>query len=307
MRAESLPPHVSTISALVITCLISSSGAESPFATQVVDFQPGRGGVPGYDLPEVALGSPTRMTGGDFLPEAVTPFQPAWLPQEIVSIGVGGSITLAFDHEVIDDPDNPFGVDLLVFGNAFCTDPVHPGAVCGGYYAEGGLIEVSLNGIEWHLVPDLAADGAFPTVGWLDAGPYATTPGSEPTDFTRPVDPALESNLEGLGFDAIMVGYDGAGGGTGIDLAVIGIPAIRFVRITNDGQGFTPEVDAIADVAPVRPPRPDPDLDGDGIVGGGDLGLMLVAWGTSGPLGDLDGDGLVSGPDLGLLLVAWDG
>ena len=47
------------------------------------------------------------------------------------------------------------------------------------------------------------------------------------------------------------------------------------------------------------------DLDGDGQVGGSDLGLMLVAWGTDDPNADLDGDGLVSGGDLGLLLVAW--
>ena len=49
------------------------------------------------------------------------------------------------------------------------------------------------------------------------------------------------------------------------------------------------------------------DLDGDGEVGGGDLGLMLAAWGTNGGNADLDGDGLVSGGDLGLLLVAWGG
>lgn len=305
MRADPLPPHFLKISTLVAMSLIFGAEAESPFATEVVDFQPGRGGVPGYDIPGAALGPPTRMTGGDFLPEAITPFQPAWLPQEIVSLGVGGSITLGFDHEILDDPDNPFGIDLLVFGNAFCTDPVYPGAVCGGFYAEGGLVEVSLDGIDWRLVPDVAADGAFPTVGWLDAGPYDTMPGSKPTDFTRPVDPALESNLQGLDFEAVMIGYDGAGGGTGIDLAVVGLPAIRFVRITNDGLGFTPEVDAIADVSPARPNHQDPDLDGDGHVGGGDLGLMLVAWGTTGPLGDLNDDGLVSGPDLGLLLVAW--
>ena len=307
MRTGLLLPHLLKISPLVVMSLIFEAPAESPFATEVIDFQSGRGGVPGYDIPGAALGMPTRMTGGDFLPEAVTPFQPAWLPQEIVSLGVGGSITLAFDHEVLDDPGNPFGIDLLIFGNAFCTDPAYPGAVCGGFYAEGGLVEVSVDGIDWRLVPDLAADGAFPTVGWLDAGPYDTAPGVNPTDFTRPVDPALESNLQGLDFGTIMIGYDGAGGGTGIDLAVVGLPAIRFVRISNDGLGFTPEVDAIADVSPTRSNPRDPDLDGNGTVGGGDLGLMLVAWGTAGPLGDLNDDGLVSGPDLGLLLVAWEG
>lgn len=49
------------------------------------------------------------------------------------------------------------------------------------------------------------------------------------------------------------------------------------------------------------------DLDGDGEVGGSDLGLMLVEFGLSGPdlAADLDGDGTVAGADLGLLLVAW--
>lgn len=49
--------------------------------------------------------------------------------------------------------------------------------------------------------------------------------------------------------------------------------------------------------------NPSPDLDGDGVVGGADLGLLLAAWG--GAPWDLDGDGIVGGSDLGLLLAAW--
>ena len=48
----------------------------------------------------------------------------------------------------------------------------------------------------------------------------------------------------------------------------------------------------------------DGDLDGDGLVDGTDLGIVLAAFGTEGP-GDLDGSGLVDGKDLGLLLAAW--
>lgn len=50
---------------------------------------------------------------------------------------------------------------------------------------------------------------------------------------------------------------------------------------------------------------PDPDLDHDGDVDGGDLGLLLAGWGTSDPALDLDGGGIVDGADLGLLLAAW--
>lgn len=49
------------------------------------------------------------------------------------------------------------------------------------------------------------------------------------------------------------------------------------------------------------------DLDGDGTVGGGDLGILLGAWGSTNSPADLDGDGVVGGGDLGILLGAWGG
>jgi len=48
-----------------------------------------------------------------------------------------------------------------------------------------------------------------------------------------------------------------------------------------------------------------PDLNGDGVVNGADLGGLLVLWGTSDSAGDFDGDGIVGGADLGFLLTAW--
>ncbi len=47
------------------------------------------------------------------------------------------------------------------------------------------------------------------------------------------------------------------------------------------------------------------DINGDGVVDGADLGLLLNLWGTAGPDGDLNGDGIVDGADLGLLLANW--
>ena len=46
------------------------------------------------------------------------------------------------------------------------------------------------------------------------------------------------------------------------------------------------------------------DLNGDGIVDGVDLTLLLGGWGTAGP-GDLNGDGMVDGADLAILLALW--
>ena len=47
------------------------------------------------------------------------------------------------------------------------------------------------------------------------------------------------------------------------------------------------------------------DLDGDGVVGGADLAILLAKWNTSDAEGDLDGSGRVDGADLTQLLAAW--
>lgn len=51
---------------------------------------------------------------------------------------------------------------------------------------------------------------------------------------------------------------------------------------------------------------PDCDINGDGIVDGADLAILLSAWGTNDPDADLNGDGVVDGADLTLLLAAWN-
>jgi len=49
------------------------------------------------------------------------------------------------------------------------------------------------------------------------------------------------------------------------------------------------------------------DLDGNGVVNGADLGLLLAGWGPCGTPcpGDLDGNGVINGADLGLQLAVW--
>jgi hypothetical protein len=46
------------------------------------------------------------------------------------------------------------------------------------------------------------------------------------------------------------------------------------------------------------------DINGDGVVNGADLGLLLSGWGQPGPT-DLNNDGTTTGADLGLLLSHW--
>jgi len=55
-----------------------------------------------------------------------------------------------------------------------------------------------------------------------------------------------------------------------------------------------------------KKPEPIPgDINGDGIVDGSDLGLLLSLWGTDSPQADLNGDGIVDLSDLNILLSNW--
>jgi hypothetical protein len=57
---------------------------------------------------------------------------------------------------------------------------------------------------------------------------------------------------------------------------------------------------------PCAPPPVPGDFNGDGVVDGNDLGIMLANWGACvGCPTDMNGDGAVDGNDLGELLSLW--
>jgi|688.fasta_scaffold91690_5 hypothetical protein len=284
-----------------------SAVAQAPprCASAVVRYEPGEGAGASYQDPQAALGAPTRFTGEGVYPSCVTPFNGAFMPSELVSIGRGGELVVSFDAPVVDDPRNPFGIDLIVYGNSFCIDASYPEGIVGGTFNDGGTVDVSADGIAWVTVPAVEADGGLPTLGFADVGPYDVVPGEVPTDPARPVDPTIAlADLDGLTWPELLAVYDGTAGGTRIDLADAGIASIRFVRIRVAADApAVPEIDAIVAARPGAGPA---DLNGDGAVNGDDLGIMLGAWGPcSGCAADLDRNGNVDGDDLGSLLGSW--
>lgn len=243
---------------ILILCLLLTNLRAlfaDPWADNVLNYVPGAGipndfvtGEPFSDA-SAALGEPTRFTSD---PEnfggAVTPFQSAFRATEVVTIGEGGQLLVSFDDPVRDDPNNPFGIDLLIFGNSFLS------FVDGAPVTEGGIVEVSQDGTYFVTVTGVEADGVYPTLGYSDlAEDFPTLAGSVTSDFLQPVDPAFDVN--GKSMNEILVGYNGSGGGAGVDLSSTGLTQISFVRITNPtGSGQDPEIDALADVNSVPEP-----------------------------------------------------
>jgi hypothetical protein len=248
---------IAIVGAAILTA--PSSVLAGPFATSVVSYDEGSNAVEGYNNASVALGSAERFTGEGFFPGGVTPFNPAFAADEIVSVGSGGHLTLSFDNLITNDLSHAYGIDLIVFSNSGFADtsysdadPTNDGTGIIGsdpfVFGAGGdaTIQVSQDGMNW-VTASITALDLFPTLGYSDF--VETTPadiGSIETDFTQAMDPTLGlSDLANLSFSEIIDLYGNSGGGIGIDIASTGLDSASYVRFLNEsGSAF--EIDAVA-------------------------------------------------------------
>ncbi len=186
------------------------SGPVSPYAQQVVSYQPGAGAGHGQDkLPGVVLGPP------DGKGERAASLQ-------VLSLGVGGEIVLGFGElAIIDGP----GPDLIVFENPFWAmgDPEQ-------VFVELGEVAVSEDGEVWHTFPcdtTAASPGRWPgCAGWTPTLRYDAA-------LMSPLDP---QRTGGDAFDLAELGIararfvrvrdmamQGAGPSAGFDLDAVGL------------------------------------------------------------------------------------
>jgi hypothetical protein len=235
------------------------------YAQRVVDYSTGTlpKSVAGYTNASAALGMPSRQTldpdpawGGTF---PVDPFNGPYLADQIVSVGAHGTLTVAFATPILNQPDNPFGIDFMVYGNS--TFIIINGDYSGGGVTDGSLfgnstgstkVSVSEDGVAFYELHSSLApvvDSYFPTDG---SG-----------DFAQPVNPALsETDFAGQDLTGIRRLYAGSAGGTGFDLSwaqtadgqPVSIAQANYVRI-EVAAGHS-EIDGFSVVTSVPEPGP---------------------------------------------------
>lgn len=224
---------------LLLAVFFSAAQASDPYADTVVSYTTGSGGVnTAYNNSSAALGGVTSYA---------TVVYPAWKATDIVGIGLGGELTLGFNEPIVNDANNPYGLDFTVFGNEMFI--LSSGTYQTLYGHSGLTVWVSLDNILYYqLATTLGADDQFPT--------QATG------DPTVPLDPSITTtNFVGLtsktgGPDL----YKGSAGGASYDISravdsegkAVTLASISYVKIVGtSGYGY---VDAIVAVKAVPEP-----------------------------------------------------
>lgn len=241
--------------------------ADSPFATSVV-ASTGLSGSGTYNDPSAVLGKPTTRFGSPGFYERAKLIEGIYGNDPsggklITTIGEGQSLTVAFDHDVVDDPKNPFGLDFIVFGNSFLLGNdfgsedtnLNTFILQASALNEPMQISVSPNNVDWYTYADGPyGDTLMPTNAYRwDRANAAWT--DEEMDWTKPVDPRLTlDDLGGMSAADALDLYRGSAGGTGFDLAPSGFAAIRYIRVTGVTGFAGGEIDGFSDVAPVPEP-----------------------------------------------------
>jgi hypothetical protein len=244
-----------------LSAIAASSGLAlaSPYATSVVSYDQGANPTFPFTDDTTALGSPERFTGEGQFPSGVTPFNPAFGADELVSVGAGGHLALGFDREITNSASNPFGIDFIVFSNAGFLDAsytdeddTNDGTGLTGtnpfLFGAGGAatIQVSVDATNWLTVTTTTLD-LFPTLGYQDyAAATPGAPGTIETDFTQAMDPSIAlGDLANLTFDQLRAIYGSSGGGIGIDIDSTGLESVNYVRFLNESDTAF-EIDAVA-------------------------------------------------------------
>ena len=234
------------------------------FAVQIVSTNNVYAGSP-YNDPIAVPGRPTLKfinsgTDAHRVKIVEAPFNTAPDGGKIITkINSGGQITVNMGRKIYDDPNNPYGIDLIIYGNSFFSAAGYSGSIGdgtdlnaatlgGGFYGHATTVSVSQDGVNWFtftntrsLFPDNAYRWDASNDSWTD----------EQMNPTKPVNPFIyTNNFNGQTVAGGLNQFVGAAGGSGYDLKASGLPWIQYIRV-QPGAGTYTVIDAIAAVNPV--------------------------------------------------------
>ena len=199
-----------------------------------------------------ALGKPAGFVTEPYMTipgTIVSPFIPVANPDQIVSIGEGGHLTLRLENYAVVGA----GVEIGLFANVGLWDEDWPNGRAydppNTFGDDGVTVKVSYDGSDWKPVGSIIPD--IPTNAWSDAsGPHLTsTVGLTEADFSKPFTGSL-LDFAGKTYAEIKTLLGGSAGGFWLDLSSTGLSEVGYVRfsVADDGTAadLNFELDAVS-------------------------------------------------------------
>jgi hypothetical protein len=215
--------------------MFTTSYVRAQYGAAVVSYDAGTTPSSGFTTASAAVGEPERFTGEGVFPGIVSPFNPPYRPNEIVSVGEGGHITLRLSHYALPQAAGP---EIGVFENVglvFNSTTGGAGPTAATFGDDRAQVDVSDDGLNWISLGNIEFN--IPSNGYTDVtDPFATAPGTSPSDFQKPFAGGL-SSFNGLPFSDssgadILDVLAGSGGGTWLDISSTGLSQVGFIRFS---------------------------------------------------------------------------
>ena len=169
-----------------IALLAAPQLALAQHAVEVVSYNSGTTAAAGYNNLAAPLGMPANTNGSNVFGGVISPFNPPYQTNDIVSIGENGHLTLRLSNYVVPQAGSR---EIGVFTNAGLADFDYPnGKADGGPFTFGvdsALVDVSENGTSWVSLGNVTFD--IPANAYTDlTDPFSLTNGSAPADSQQP-------------------------------------------------------------------------------------------------------------------------
>ncbi len=236
----------------VIALLVSPQLALAQSAVEVVSYNAGTTAAAGYNQLVAPLDAPTNTNGGNPFEGVISPFNPPYKTNDILSIGETGHLTLRLSNYVLPLVGSR---EIGVFTNVGLADADYPnGQADVGPFTFGvdsALVEVSENGTIWASLGSVTFD--IPANAYTDlTNPFSLANGSAPADFQQPFAGSLSdfANKTYAGASPnILELLDGSAGGTWLDISAAGLAQVGYIRFTvpeNLATNVSLELDAVS-------------------------------------------------------------
>jgi hypothetical protein len=219
----------------IVAMLIGPQLAIAQYAVAVISYDPGTTAAAGFNNLAAPLGAPANTNGGNLFEGVISPFNPPYKTNDILSIGELGQITLRLSNYAIPQAGAP---EIGVFTHVGLADVDYPNGQADGapftFGVDIAYVDVSEDGTNWVSLGGMTFD--IPTNAYSDlTDPYRLANGNVRGDAQQPFTGHLGEFADRTYAGAspnILELLDGSAGGKWLDISSTGLAQVGFIRFS---------------------------------------------------------------------------